>query len=271
MSVLTSSRAAGTVATPHAPVAVHLDGVGRAFPAGRGHFVAIERVSLDIHRSEVVCMVGASGSGKSTLLALVAGLDQPTVGTVAVAGRRPALMFQDAALLPWLNVEQNVALPMRLAGRGRTERAADVMRLLKLVRLEEAASKRPHELSGGMRQRVALARALAQRADVLLMDEPFGALDAITRDLLHEDLLRVQGETGVTVLLVTHDVREAVRLADRVVLLGSRPGCIVAQWSVDLPRDQRVDGSGIGPLVASIKGRLRQEIAGHIDDAPEMS
>ncbi|MFN2569339.1 MAG: ABC transporter ATP-binding protein [Candidatus Dormibacteria bacterium] len=256
-------------AQPRAPVAIHLDGVGRAFPAGRNHFVAIEAVSLDVSQGQVVCMVGASGSGQSTLLSIAAGLDRPTVGTVEVQGRRPALMFQDASLLPWLNVEQNVALPMRLAGRGRAERSRTVADLLGLVRLEEAAAKRPHELSGGMRQRVALARALAQRADVLLMDEPFGALDAITRDLLHEDLLRIQDETGITILLVTHDVREAVRLAHRVVLLGSRPGRIVAEWEVKLPADRRTDGAGVGPLVAAIKTRLRQEIAGHVGDPPE--
>ena len=184
----------------------------------------LDEVTLDVAPGEFVCLLGASGCGKSTLLNLVAGLDRPSAGTVDVEGRA-TLMFQESALFPWLTVARNVELaagsssgsparapprrPWRTCSTGAPRRAAD---------------KRPHELSGGMRQRVALARALAQEADVLLMDEPFGALDAMTRDVLHDEVERLWRETGLTVLFVTHNVREAVRLGDRVVLLSSRPG-----------------------------------------------
>src|SRR5262249_60788180 len=166
--------------------------------------------------------------GKSTLLNLAAGLDAPTAGTVRVDGRT-ALMFQEAALFPWLTVSRNVDLALRLRHRPARERAARVAELLDVVQLTGVADKRPHELSGGMRQRVALARALAQEADVLLMDEPFGALDAMTRDVLHEELERAWSETGLTVIFVTHNVREAVRLGDRVILLSSRPGRVAEE------------------------------------------
>src|SRR5829696_8316239 len=168
---------------------------------GRGP-VVLDDVSLDVTPGEFVCLIGASGCGKSTLLSLLAGLEKPTSGTVEVAGGRAALMFQESALLPWLTAAGNVELALRLAGVGRAERREEARRLLGLVRLDDAANARPHELSGGMRQLVALARALAQRTPVLLMDEPFAALDAITRDLLHEELVRVWRETGVSVVFV---------------------------------------------------------------------
>ena len=211
-----------------------------------------------------MCLLGASGCGKSTLLSLIAGLDRPSAGRVVVPGERPALMFQDAALLPWLTVTRNVELPMRLRRLDRATRAAQAERLLRLVHLESFGHSRPHQLSGGMRQRVALARALAQGADVLLMDEPFGALDAITRDLLHEDLARISTATGVTVVFVTHNVREAVRLGDRVVLLTSRPGRVAEEWGIDLPRPRRLDDTGSAALAAEITDRLREEIGRHV-------
>ena len=172
---------------------------------------------------EFVCLVGASGCGKTTLLNLVAGLDHATSGEVVRSGKA-GLMFQEAALFPWLTVGKNVELALRLRRRAPQPAQARVLELLELVQLEGFVDKQPHELSGGMRQRVALARALAQEADVLLMDEPFGALDAMTRDLLHDELERIWQETGSTILFVTHNVREAARLADRIVLLTSRPG-----------------------------------------------
>src|ERR1700691_2191240 len=160
------------------------------------------------------------------MLWLVAGLDKPTVGKVAVSGR-VAMMFQEPALFPWLTAGSNVELALRARGVGRAERRQRTGELLDIVRLGGFGGKRPHELSGGMRQRVALARALAQDADVLLMDEPFGALDAMTRDVLHDELDRITAERALTVLFVTHNVREAVRLGDPGGVLSRRPGRVV--------------------------------------------
>jgi len=174
-------------------------------------------------------------------------------------------MFQEAALFPWLTARGNVELALRLDGMGRTERRTRARELLDLVDLGEFESKRPHELSGGMRQRVALARCLAQDASVLLMDEPFGAIDAITRDLLHDELERVWQETGVTIVFVTHNVAEAVRLGDRVLVLSSRPGRVVAEFPVTIPRPRRLDSPDVSLLSASITDRLRQEVRRHGD------
>jgi NitT/TauT family transport system ATP-binding protein len=191
----------------------------------------------------------------------VAGLDRATSGEVAVAAGRPAVMFQEPALLPWLDAGRNVELPLRLSGIGRSARKARAAELLDLVRLNGLQRKRPHELSGGMRQRVALARAIAATttADgaggLLLMDEPFAALDAITRDFLQGELERIWRATRPTVLFVTHDVREAVRLGQRVVLLSSRPGTVVREWTVE-------DGDR-ETLTEEITARLREVISSH--------
>jgi NitT/TauT family transport system ATP-binding protein len=156
-----------------------------------------------------------------------------------------------------------VELALRLRGVGKAERRAEAERLLRLVRLDGAAHKRAHELSGGMRQRVALARALAQQADVLLMDEPFGALDAITRDVLHGELTTLWEETGVTILFVTHNVREAVRLGQRVVLLSSRPGRVVREWQVGIPQPRRIEDAAVAELAREITDELHKEIRRH--------
>lgn len=243
--------------------AVVLRGVTRVYGTGAAALRAVDRVDLSVRRGEFICLLGASGCGKSTLLSLIAGLDCPTAGTVAIDGGRPALVFQEGGLLPWLTVERNVELPMRLAGVPRVERREHAARLLQLVHLEGFGQSRPHQLSGGMRQRVALARALAQRADVLLMDEPFGALDAITRDILHEDLARIHAATGATIIFVTHNVREAVRLGDRVVLLTARPGRVSQEWEVDLSRPRRLDDTAGAALAQDITDSLRAEISVH--------
>ena len=248
---------------PLAGVSVH--DVSKAFGHGSSGVVALDRLSLDVQSGEFVCLVGASGCGKSTLLNLVAGLDQPTAGRVAVDGRA-ALMFQESALFPWLTVAGNVELALRLrpgSKLGRRERRARAEALLRSVHLEGVADRRPHELSGGMRQRVALARAFAQDADVLLMDEPFGALDAMTRDLLHDELERLWVDRSFTVLFVTHNVREAARLADRVVLLSSRPGRVVDEFRVDTERPRRIDSPPVSELAARITDRLREEVRRH--------
>ena len=240
--------------------AVSLRSVTKRF--GRGP-VVLDDVTLDVAPGEFVCLLGASGCGKSTLLNLVAGLDQPTQGDVQVVGRRPALMFQEPALFPWLTAAQNIELALRLRGVGRRERRTTALRLLDRVHLSGFGDKRPHELSGGMRQRVAIARALAQEPPTLLMDEPFGALDAITRDLLHDELERIWRETGVTVVFVTHNVREAVRLGDRVVLLTSRPGRVAEEFAVGIERPRRIESPDVGSLSTAIGERLRAEVRRH--------
>jgi NitT/TauT family transport system ATP-binding protein len=238
--------------------AVALDGVSKRF----GEVHALDGVTLDIEPGSFTCLLGASGCGKSTLLNLIAGLERPTAGSIAVEGET-ALMFQEAALLPWLTASRNVELPMRLRKVERPERRRRAAELLERMQLGGFAAKRPHELSGGMRQRVALARALAQESDVLLMDEPFGALDAITRDLLHDELERLWQATGLTIVFVTHNVREAVRLGDRVVLLSSRPGRVAADFHIDEPRPRRIDSPRVAARSAEITDRLREEVRRH--------
>jgi NitT/TauT family transport system ATP-binding protein len=232
------------------------------YGSGKAAVPALDRIDLRVGAGEFVCLVGASGCGKSTLLNLVAGLDRVTSGDVHVEGKT-ALMFQEAALFPWLTVAGNIELALRLAGVARKDRHDRALQLLHTVRLDGFATKRPHELSGGMRQRVALARAFAQDADVLLMDEPFGALDAMTRDLLHDELERLWEDRSFAVLFVTHNVREAVRLADRVVLLTSRPGRVADDFPVNVPRARRIDSPDVSTRAAMITDRLRQEVRRH--------
>ncbi len=243
-----------------APISLH--GVSKRYGVGPASVLALDGVSLTVRQGEFLCLVGASGCGKSTLLSLVAGLDAPTVGTVSVNGRT-AFMFQEAALLPWRSASQNVELALKLRGVPRRERREQARDLLALVRLADFADKAPHELSGGMRQRVAMARALAQDADILLMDEPFGALDAITRDVLHDEIERIAQERALTVLFVTHNVREASRLGDRVVLLSSRPGRVAAEFVVDAQRPRRIESAEIAAVAADITVRLREEVRRH--------
>jgi NitT/TauT family transport system ATP-binding protein len=238
--------------------AVQLTGVSKVFGRGPRAVTALEQVSLSVAPGEFVCLIGASGCGKSTLLSLVAGLDQPTAGTISVSTRRVALMFQEPALFPWLTARGNVELALRARGASKSERRSRATELLDLVRLSGFGGKRPHELSGGMRQRVALARALAQDADVLLMDEPFGALDALTRDLLHDELDRIRAGRALTVLFVTHNVREAVRLGDRVVLLSSHPGRVTGEFDVPVPRPRRIDSVPVAELAATITDKLKE-------------
>ncbi|HVK22923.1 MAG TPA: ABC transporter ATP-binding protein [Actinokineospora sp.] len=258
-----------TLETP-APTAtdavVRLTGVRKSFGHGARAVTALDGIDLTVAPGEFVCLLGASGCGKTTVLNLVAGLDKPTSGDIELSTTRPAVMFQEAALMPWLTAARNVELPLRLAGVGRAERREKTADLLDLVRLGGVGDKRPHELSGGMRQRVALARALAsaiagnagEASSLLLMDEPFYALDAITRDVLQGELLRVWEAIGAAVIFVTHDVREAVRLGQRVVLLSSKPGRVVQEWNVD----------GLSPAaeseaIAKINTRLREVISSH--------
>jgi NitT/TauT family transport system ATP-binding protein len=247
------------------PPAIEVRGVHKVYGPAGNHVLALADISLTVQPGEFVCLVGASGCGKTTLLNLVAGLDQPVAGTMEVHGRR-ALLFQEAALFPWLTAAGNVELALRLAGVPRGERGEEAHRLLRQVHLDGFADKRPHELSGGMRQRVALARAFAQRADILLMDEPFGSLDAMTRDLLHDELERLWSDHRFAVLFVTHDVREAVRLGDRVLVLTSRPGRVAQEIVIDLPRPRHTTDREAAALTSEITARLRTEVRRHAGD-----
>ena len=241
---------------------VQLTTVTKVFGRGSSAVRALDQISLEVPQGEFTCLIGASGCGKSTLLSLVAGLEQPTSGAVSVSGQ-VALMFQEPALFPWLTAAGNVEVALRARGIGRAERRQRTAELIEAVHLTGFGGKRPHELSGGMRQRVALARALAQDADVLLMDEPFGALDAMTRDLLHDELDRVRAGRQLTIVFVTHNVREAVRLGDRVVVLSSRPGRVVDEFAVPIAHPRRIDSAPVAELAARITDRLREEMSGH--------
>jgi len=238
--------------------AVVLENLGKRFGSGPP---VLEDVNATVYQGEFVALLGASGCGKSTLLNVISGLDRPTSGALEVPAEGAAFMFQDSALFPWRTARGNVELALKLRGVGKAERRARATELLDLVHLGHSADKRPHELSGGMRQRVALARSLAQDRPLLLMDEPFAALDAITRDLLHNELERIWQETGRTIIFVTHNVREAVRLGQRVLLLSSKPGRVVAQWQVS--EEHRTNAGAAGELTAEITARLREEIRRH--------
>ena len=254
---MTMTRTSESLAqpTPETPApAVRLRDVSKIFP-GEQTVRALHNVDLDLAPGQFVTVVGESGCGKSTLLNIVANLDQPTSGDIYRSGP-VALMFQDATLLPWLTTRQNVELALRARGVAAGDRRDEAEDLLQVVRLNDAGDKRPHELSGGMRQRVNLARCLAQNAEIVLMDEPLGALDAMTRDLLHDEIERVSEERDLTVLFVTHNMREAVRLADRVILMAR--GRIMHEQMVPLERPRVMDSAEIATRAADLTARLKE-------------
>ena len=253
-----------TAATaPAAPAGdLRLRGVTKSFGQGEQRVTALGGLDLDVDPGEFVALVGGSGCGKSTMLTLAAGLETPTSGTID-AGGKVALMFQESTLLPWLTAAGNVELALQLRGVDKGERAALARQLLGKVRLGRHVEKRPHEMSGGMRQRVALARVLAQDAAVVLMDEPLGALDAMTRDQMHDLIEDVWLDAGFSVVFVTHNVREAVRLSDRTILMGSRPGRIIHEQRIQLPRPRAMESAACVALAADLTQRLREEVARH--------
>jgi NitT/TauT family transport system ATP-binding protein len=209
---------------------------------------ALGPVTFHIESGGFVTLVGPSGSGKSTLIRALAGLQKPNRGEIRIGGRRVegaprgvAMMFQDANLMPWRTVVENIALPLELRGASAAEREAAAARLLPLLGLQGFGAVYPAALSGGMAQRAALGRVLIQQPEILLLDEPFGALDAMTREQISLDLLRIWGEARPTILMVTHDINEAVLLADRVIVLSRRPGQVAADVLVDLPRPRSLD------------------------------
>lgn len=229
--------------------------------------LALDRINLQVRAGEFVCIVGPSGCGKSTLLHLIAGLQPPASGEIMIDGnpvQGPGtdriLIFQDHGLFPWLTVGQNVEFGMKMKGVPRAERQEKTRHYLRLVHLAKFENSYIHQLSGGMRQRVAIARALATEPDVLLMDEPFAALDAQTRDLLHDELERIWKDSGRTILFVTHNVREAVRLGDRVVLLTFRPGRVKSEFPIDLPRPRHLEDLEVARSAREILDELREEI-----------
>jgi NitT/TauT family transport system ATP-binding protein len=240
--------------------ALSVDRLTVAYPHGDQVLLALDGATLEVQRGEFVCVVGASGSGKSTLLNVLAGLDRPSAGRAHVHGR-VALIFQESALLPWLTAMGNVELALELRGVKAPARAELALELLHRVHMAGFERRRPHELSGGMKQRVALARALAQDADVVLMDEPFGSLDAISRDLLHGELERIWRESRLTILFVTHNSREAVRLGDRVIVFTSRPGRVAHELRIDLPRPRSLDSPELAVIAGSITQLLKQEMS----------
>ena len=239
--------------------ALSVDRLSVVFPHGDQLLLALDGATFEVKRGEFVCIVGASGSGKSTLLNVLAGLDRPSAGRAHVHGR-VALIFQEATLLPWLTAAGNVELALELRGVKTRERRKIANELLNRVHLAGFEKRRPHELSGGMKQRVALARALAQDADVLLMDEPFASLDAISRDLLHEELERIWQESRLTILFVTHNAREAVRLGNRVMVFTTRPGRVAHEVHVDLPRPRSLDWPELAVIAGRVTDRLKHEM-----------
>ena len=242
-------------------------GVTKRFAVGDGELEALAPVDLSIPTGEFVCMIGASGCGKSTLLRIVAGFEEPTTGNVAMCGKAitgpgsdRGMVFQDYALFPWMTVRENISFGPRQRQLPREEIAKTADEFVRMVGLERFADRYPNQLSGGMKQRVAIARVLANDASILLMDEPFGALDALTREQLQNELLQIWKRTGVTTIFVTHSVEEAVLLADRVLVMSAGPGRIESDFRIDLPRPRDVSSPEFNALRRDIARRLTSHL-----------
>lgn len=254
---------------------IHFDNVSKLFLSQSGPVQALSEVTLQITDGEFLCVLGASGCGKSTMLNLIAGLEKPDSGRILVddveissPGPDRVVMFQEAALFPWLNVLQNVAFGLKMAGFSKCERHDKAMELLKLVKLERFAGAWTHELSGGMKQRVALAAALALNPGILLMDEPFAALDAQTRDQLHVEIESIWEQSGKTIIFVTHNVREAVRLGTRVLLMSPKGGRVSREYPIDLPRHRHLEDVDLVRIASVLRDDLSSEVlkAGAVND-----
>ncbi|WP_137918735.1 ABC transporter ATP-binding protein [Hydrogenophaga sp. 2FB] len=247
------------------PASLSLRNVGKTYRIDGQDLPVLQRIGLDITRGEFIGIVGASGCGKSTLLRLIAGLDHRFDGEILIEGHPVAgpgversLVFQDHRLFPWLSVTDNIALGLDSLALGRHERQARIQEQLELVGLTGFAQAYPHQLSGGMAQRAAIARALVSRPDILLMDEPFGALDSITRAHMQEELLRIWRERRVTVVIVTHDVDEAVFLGDRVAVMEPRPGRLQSVIGVDLPRPRLRTDAAFNQVKQRVLAQLKR-------------
>jgi NitT/TauT family transport system ATP-binding protein/sulfonate transport system ATP-binding protein len=243
-------------------------GVTKRFTVGGDDIEALARVDVSINAGEFVCLIGASGCGKSTLLRIIAGFEEPTTGEVQVDGKPVVgpgsdrgMVFQDYALFPWMTVRQNIGFGPRQRQLPRKEIEEITGEFVRLVGLERFADRYPSQLSGGMKQRVAIARVLANNASTLLMDEPFGALDALTREQLQHELMQIWKRTGVTVIFVTHSVEEAVLLADRVLVMSAGPGRIENDIAIDLPRPRDVSSPEFNTVRRDVARRLTSHLA----------
>ena len=250
------------------PPILRVAGVDKTFHAASGPVEALRDINVTIEEGEFVCLLGASGCGKSTLLRIIAGFERATRGQVLVRGigvDRPApdrgMVFQDYALFPWLTVRQNIEFGPRHRGVPSMAIAQTTGRFLAMVGLATCADRYPHQLSGGMKQRVAIARVLANDADIVLMDEPFGALDALIRGKLQEDLIEIWQTTRLTIIFVTHSVEEAVLLADRIIVMTAGPGRVDCQIKVDLPRARDVSSPEFNALRRDVTRRLTSHLA----------
>ena len=244
-----------------------IEGVSKSFSGNKARTNALDAIHLNIEKGEFISLVGPSGCGKSTLLNIIAGLDGASGGKVLShgveikdAGPDRVVMFQEAALFPWLKVIDNVEYGMKIAGIPKKERREKAFHYLKMVHLTRFASSYPHQLSGGMRQRVALARALAMDSEVLLMDEPFAALDSQTRSILHLELQGIWNATGKTIIFVTHNVEEAVLLADRVIVMTANPGRIKKEFTVQLARPRSIENVDLAFIARQILQELKDEV-----------
>jgi ABC-type nitrate/sulfonate/bicarbonate transport system ATPase subunit len=242
-------------------------GVTKRFAVGDGEVEALAPIDLAIPKGEFVCMIGASGCGKSTLLRIVAGFEEPTTGDVSIDGKVIAgpgsdrgMVFQDYALFPWMTVRENISFGPRQRHLPREAIDKTTDEFVRMVGLERFADRYPNQLSGGMKQRVAIARVLANDANILLMDEPFGALDALTREQLQNELLQIWKRTGVTTIFVTHSVEEAVLLADRVLVMSAGPGRIDSDFRIDLPRPRDVSSPEFNALRRDVARRLTSHL-----------
>jgi NitT/TauT family transport system ATP-binding protein len=257
------------------PVVLSLCGVQKSFGANGGRHIAFESVTLDIHRREFICIIGPSGCGKSTLIRILAGLDEASGGIIlvdghAVSGPGPdrGMVFQGYTLFPWLTVKQNVRFGLEMQNKDLGTADAEARQWLDMVGLAKFADSYPHELSGGMKQRVAIARALANEPRILLMDEPFGALDAFTRCKMQSYLLQIWKKVEVTVLFITHDIEEACFLADRIVVMGTNPGRVIEVIENPVPRP-RTDDQLLVPEFLALKHRLDELIHSQSTDSEE--
>ncbi|MEE9218107.1 MAG: ABC transporter ATP-binding protein [Acidobacteriota bacterium] len=247
---------------------VRIRGLSHTYSTAKAEVVALRDIDLDVLDGEILCIVGPSGCGKSTLLNIIAGFERPTIGEVLVHGApvwEPGpdrvVVFQELGLFPWLTARGNVEFGLKVRGVRKEDRREVAERFMRMMHLEKFMDSLVHELSGGMRQRVALARALALNPDVLLMDEPFTALDAQTRDHLHQELQEIWARTRKTILFVTHNVREAVTLGHRVIVMTAQPGRIKKEFKVDLPRPRHIEDHALIDVARAVIEELRGEVA----------
>jgi NitT/TauT family transport system ATP-binding protein len=244
-----------------------IETVSKEFATNNGVTTSLDNVNLTVNKGDFISLVGPSGCGKSTLLNIIAGLEKASAGRVlkngeeiTSAGPDRVVMFQEAALFPWLKVIDNVEFGMKISGIPKPERRDKAFHYLKMVHLTRFADSYPHQLSGGMRQRVALARALAMDSDILLMDEPFAALDSQTKSILHTELQQIWGQTKKTIIFVTHNVEEAVLLANRVLVMSANPGRIKKDFKIELARPRDVESIDLAMVVSQIMHELKEEV-----------